>query len=369
MVTVRQHTASYDAADKTKDSSKRKGAGEELEKVKAKKALQKTDLFDGYDFSEEDFNEWYEGTGSASDKKVAKALRKTLGRKAYDELNDLAADNYKKGGASSFFKKNVKSSSPKNVKEKAVEAKASKSKTKHWSENVGHGNEGWTPEQQAIINYEEKHAGYPEFDKSHFGRASHKIDWMTKDSYESLEPKDWKSLHAAMLKDQKSSESKKSNGKTKTSKKSSESSSTTSTTGAGADWSKATVDKIGSEYGGGYTIVGTPNDGLWGSTNFKTKSQALDFIKRKQKESSATETGGKRPIDDPFKRARLIEVLRNKGKGEFDRVQMSHDFGEYFSRKGGWTPSAKGKELLKEAKREFDSLKTSKKKPKKPNKV
>lgn len=83
-------------------------------------------------------------------------------------------------------------------------AKASKSKAKHWSENVGHDNEGWTPEQQAIINYEEEHAGYPEFDKSHFGRASHKIDWMTKDSYESLEPKDWKSLHAAMLKDQKS---------------------------------------------------------------------------------------------------------------------------------------------------------------------
>ena len=109
VVTVRQHTAKYDAAERAKDSSKRKGAGEELEKVKTKKALQKADLFDGYDFSEEDFNEWYEGTGSANDKKVAKALRKTLGRKAYDELSDLAADNYKKGGASSFFKKNVHS--------------------------------------------------------------------------------------------------------------------------------------------------------------------------------------------------------------------------------------------------------------------
>ena len=109
IVTVRQHTAKYDAAERAKDSSKRKGAGEELEKVKTKKALQKADLFDGYDFSEEDFNEWYEGTGSANDKKVAKALRKTLGRKAYNELSDLAADNYKKGGASSFFKKNVHS--------------------------------------------------------------------------------------------------------------------------------------------------------------------------------------------------------------------------------------------------------------------
>lgn len=80
--------------------------------------------------------------------------------------------------------------------------------------------------------------------------------------------------------------------KTKTAKdiarsaKDSSKSSTTSTTGAGADWSKATVDKVDREYGGGYTIVGTPNDSLWSSTNFRTKSQALNFIKRKQKESS-----------------------------------------------------------------------------------
>lgn len=109
IVTVRQHTASYDAADKAKDAAKRKGAGKELEEVKAKKSPQKADLFDGYDFTKDDFNEWYEGTGSAADKKVAKALRKTLGRKAYNELNNLAADNYKKGGANSFFKKNVHS--------------------------------------------------------------------------------------------------------------------------------------------------------------------------------------------------------------------------------------------------------------------
>lgn len=144
IVTVRQHTASYDAADKAKNAAKRKGAGKELEEVKSKKSLQKADLFDGYDFTKDDFNEWYEGTGSAADKKVAKALRKTLGRKAYNELNNLAADNYKKGGANSFFKKNVhstataktgkstnsgKPSSAKteNAKEKAAEAKTSKS--------------------------------------------------------------------------------------------------------------------------------------------------------------------------------------------------------------------------------------------------
>ena len=110
MVTVRQHSAKYDAAEKANEVAKKKGAGDEIEKIKSKKLTTKgEDAFKDYDFSQEDFNEWYEGTGSAADKKVEKALRKSLGRKAYNELNDLAADNYKKGGASSFFKKNVHS--------------------------------------------------------------------------------------------------------------------------------------------------------------------------------------------------------------------------------------------------------------------
>lgn len=195
VVTVRQHTAKYDAAEALKEAAKKKGAGDELEALKKKpvdkpteeevaefeklldsfpeeldersrkmrlrqfmkakgkkgrqaeidetkweikeekkarkvwksnekfgKRLEKSydkehknsvkdskDPYSAHGFTKEDFNEWYEGTGSANDKKVAKALRKTLGRKAYDELSDLAADNYKKGGASSFFKKNVHS--------------------------------------------------------------------------------------------------------------------------------------------------------------------------------------------------------------------------------------------------------------------
>lgn len=232
IVTVRQHTAKYDAAEALKEAAKKKGAGDELEALKKKsvdkpteeevaefeklldsfpeeldersrkirlkqfmkakgkkgrqaeidetkweikeekkarkvwkanegfgKRLEKSydkehknsvkdskDPYSAHGFTKDDFNEWYEGTGSAADKKVAKALRKTLGRKAYNELNDLAADNYKKGGANSFFKKNVhstataktgkstnsgKSSSAKteNAKEKAAEAKTSKSKT------------------------------------------------------------------------------------------------------------------------------------------------------------------------------------------------------------------------------------------------
>lgn len=184
MVTVRQHTAKYDAADKMKESLKKKGAGDEFEARKKKLAMEqlagkgaaeefekmlgddalkenekvkegkktraskksekvsskkeprssKKETKSDQPFTSAEFKEWYEGTGSAADKKVAKALRKSLGRKAYNELSDLAADNYKKGGASSFFKKNVqskdakKSSSAKTAKE--TSPKTAKSRLK-----------------------------------------------------------------------------------------------------------------------------------------------------------------------------------------------------------------------------------------------
>ena len=67
MVTVRQHTASYDAAEKAKGAAK---------------------------------------------------------RKAYNELSDLAADNYRKGGANSFFKKNVQSTAAKSTKETSIKKSA-----------------------------------------------------------------------------------------------------------------------------------------------------------------------------------------------------------------------------------------------------
>lgn len=175
MVTVRQHTAKYDAADKMKEALKKKGAGDELETRKKKLAMEqlagkgaaeefekmlgddalkenekvkegkktrvskksekmsskkepkssKKETKSDQPFTSAEFKEWYEGTGSAADKKVAKALRKSLGRKAYNELSDLAADNYKKGGANSFFKKNVQSKDAK----KSSSAKTAKEKT------------------------------------------------------------------------------------------------------------------------------------------------------------------------------------------------------------------------------------------------
>lgn len=105
VVNVRRHTAKYDASEKLKESLRKKGSGEEL-----KEKL--SNIYEGFDFTEDDFLEWYEGTGSPADKRVAKELRELLGRKAYNELNDLAADYYKKGGANSFFKDNVKSVIP-----------------------------------------------------------------------------------------------------------------------------------------------------------------------------------------------------------------------------------------------------------------
>lgn len=54
-------------------------------------------------FTKDEFKEWYEGTGSAADKRVEKILRKKLGKRGYERLNDEAADTYKKGGADKFF--------------------------------------------------------------------------------------------------------------------------------------------------------------------------------------------------------------------------------------------------------------------------
>lgn len=108
MVTVKAHTAKYDAAEELKKAAARAlGAGGELMSKKAKR--QEVSPYDDFGFTKDEFSEWYEGTGSKADKKVEKALKKILGRKAYTELNDRAADSYKAGGAHKFFTKESKS--------------------------------------------------------------------------------------------------------------------------------------------------------------------------------------------------------------------------------------------------------------------
>lgn len=168
MVTVRAHTATYDAADKAKEAAKKKGAGKELEERMTKKPTQLEIPFDKEEekkvldevketaekesakkpsekkttkkvrpvgsgtngpapkkksdmrvaktetakpassepaFTAAEFKEWYRGTGSAADKKVAKALRAQLGRAGYRKLEDEAIDNYSSRGHLSMFKR------------------------------------------------------------------------------------------------------------------------------------------------------------------------------------------------------------------------------------------------------------------------
>lgn len=153
MVTVKAHTAKYDAAEKAKELAKKKGAGDELEERKKKKTPQlelpfdensdkdvlnevkevekketkkstkadtpkkeaktktttKTKATDSKTsepaFTAAEFKEWYQGTGSAADKKVAKALRAQLGRSGYKKLEDEAIDNYSARGHLSMFKR------------------------------------------------------------------------------------------------------------------------------------------------------------------------------------------------------------------------------------------------------------------------
>lgn len=196
-VTVRAHTASYEAAEKAKEAAKKKGAGEELaskvkkgeewklpmdeflkklkddrdekkwndevlkswksddekskkkskkktektlsentikkrtvgtgtngpelkKKTTTKKMVAKADTSEPA-FTRDEFKEWYRGTGSAADKKVAKALRKQLGRSGYNKFEDEAINNYTSRGHLSMFKR-VSGGSSTSAKTKSVDA-------------------------------------------------------------------------------------------------------------------------------------------------------------------------------------------------------------------------------------------------------
>lgn len=169
LVTVKAHTAKYDAAEKAKSASHKKGAGTELavrknkmpdynlkmeeyleelkkhskgdsdrvkkdttdsvsKKEASKKEVKKKRPVGGgttglepktkkrevkspakkkglSGISASDFKEWYNGTGSAADKKVAKALRAQLGSAGYRKLENEAIDNYSSRGHLSMFKR------------------------------------------------------------------------------------------------------------------------------------------------------------------------------------------------------------------------------------------------------------------------
>ena len=200
-VTVRAHTASYEAAEKAMEAAKKKGAGDEIaerkkknwelpmdeflkklkeeraqkredeepknvEDEKPKKSEKKTEKktsskkrtvgtgTNGPEpkkkttikktstkedasepaFTRDEFKEWYRGTGSAADKKVAKALRKQLGRSGYRKFEDEAIDNYTSRGHLSMFKR-VSGGSSTSVKTKSADAtKSDKNKKEPISE-------------------------------------------------------------------------------------------------------------------------------------------------------------------------------------------------------------------------------------------
>lgn len=137
-VTVRAHTAKYDAAEEVKKAlAKKKGAGDELEDKKSKKAM---DLIDelkdlhakekvdktSSEITADDYKAWYHWDVNNDPKnktalKVQKALRAKMGASAYRKYFNELSDNYSSRGHISAFKNLTtlgrdKSSSPKEKK-------------------------------------------------------------------------------------------------------------------------------------------------------------------------------------------------------------------------------------------------------------
>lgn len=323
MVTVRQHTASYDAAEKAMEAAKKKGAGEELEAKKAKK-LKETPIVEqpkNDELSSNDFKEWYHFNEWDTPKKswpeaVRKAdahLRKTMGKKAYDEYCSKIDEGYSKRGHLKAYKDFSASSNSTSTKDSnshaAKEPNFSKLKSaktqlqveKFWDKILSHENEGHAIMSKNLGKL--KDLGYAHIEGAMYlngtnawvykGKPGSGLPDITvkkfsdgvtiktdKDNKQSINIDGIKTLDdfekkyvAAITKVAKSA----TKSKSSLVKPKKEASGTRS---AGEDWSKATVIKTDV---GGYTLANTPNDSLWSSTNFRTKSQALDFVKKRRK--------------------------------------------------------------------------------------
>jgi hypothetical protein len=136
-VTVKAHTAKYDAAEEARKAfAKREGAGKELEKVKIKKvAPAENDL----GFTEADYKAWYhwdmvDDPNNPQALKVKRALTKTMGRKGYQAYEDQMSDTYSARGHMKGFKnisagseKPAEKSAPKETSAKTGKAKEKKS--------------------------------------------------------------------------------------------------------------------------------------------------------------------------------------------------------------------------------------------------
>lgn len=98
MVTVREHKASYDAAEEArKAAAKKAGAGSELSKKKAVKEE------NPLGFSEADYKEWYhwdmeDDANNEAALRVEKALTKKMGKKAYNKYLEDMSNSYSARG-------------------------------------------------------------------------------------------------------------------------------------------------------------------------------------------------------------------------------------------------------------------------------
>lgn len=107
-VTVKAHTAKYDAAEEArKVFAKKAGAGEELSMAKKEKVVPAAN--DDLGFSAEDYKAWYHWDTEGDPKnaqalKVKKALIAKMGRSAYNKYEQQMTDSYSARGHLKGFK-------------------------------------------------------------------------------------------------------------------------------------------------------------------------------------------------------------------------------------------------------------------------
>lgn len=137
VVTVKQHTAKYDAAEALKEAAKKKGAGDELENLKKgkpekAKVEKPTEGTSDYGFTADDYKAWYHWDQDADPKnksalKVEKALKKQMGTKGYKKYFDEMSDSYSSRGHNKAFKGLSEKFSTGDSKKSVTPAKETKS--------------------------------------------------------------------------------------------------------------------------------------------------------------------------------------------------------------------------------------------------
>lgn len=110
MVTVRAHSAKYDAADDlVKSLLKKKGSGKEFELAVNTKGVDKlvNEMADSgrltVPVSKEEFRAWYHEPDSVAGKAAGKKLRSVLGSKEYKKLDEAASSGYSTKGHSKLY--------------------------------------------------------------------------------------------------------------------------------------------------------------------------------------------------------------------------------------------------------------------------